>query len=274
MARSAAELANPAETAPTVELTRWRNWREFPYWLLGIGAVLGWIAYLIATQARYERAWDRIIPGLRITIETTIYAFAIALAIGLLAGLGRVSRNVVVKNVAIFYIEIIRGVPILVLIFTIAYTVVPVAANALGFDNSSVTFQWRAIVALALIYGAYLGEIFRAGIESIPRGQAEAGRSLGMSHHQTMRRVILPQAVRNITPALGNDAIAMLKDTSLLSVLAVRDITQQARIYTGTSFDFKATFPILVGLYLAMTITLSLLLSWYRGRLGLDDHGR
>ena len=85
-----------------------------------------------------------------------------------------------------------------------------------------------------------------------------------MSHSQTMRKVILPQAIRNITPALGNDAIAMLKDTSLLSVLAVREITQQARIYAGATFDFKATYPILVALYLSMTVTLSLLLGWYR----------
>jgi polar amino acid transport system permease protein len=269
----AIEVQNP-ELVPLVRVRAWRNWREFPYWLLGIVAILAWIAYLVVTQERYQRAWDRIIPGLRITIETTIWAFVIALAIGLVAGLGRISRNVVTRNLATFYIEFVRGVPILVLIFTIAYTVVPTASDVLGFDNSSVSFQWRAIVALALIYGAYLGEVFRAGIESIPRGQTEAGRSLGMSHSQTMRKVILPQAIRNITPALGNDAIAMLKDTSLLSVLAVREITQQARIYAGATFDFKATYPILVALYLTMTVTLSLLLGWYRGRLGLEDHGR
>jgi polar amino acid transport system permease protein len=211
------------------------------------------------------------VPGVRITIEVTIYAFLIALAAGLLLGLGRISRNVVVSNLATFYIEFIRGVPILVLIFTIAYAVVPTVSDLLGFSPTSVDFQWRAIIALAAIYAAYLAEVFRAGIESIARGQTEAGRSLGMSHGQTLRRIVLPQAIRNVTPALGNDAIAMLKDSSLVSVLAVRDITQNARIYAGSSFDFKATYPILLAVYLTMTILLSLALSWYRRRLGLDD---
>jgi polar amino acid transport system permease protein len=271
----AAEIARAVEITaevPQIEGT-WRDWRRFPYWLVGIAAILAWIAYLVVTQERYQRAWDRIVPGIRLTIEVTIWGFAIALAFGMILGLGRIARNVVIRNLAIFYIEFIRGVPILVLIFTIAYAVVPTVADALGFSATSVDFKWRAIIALALIYAAYLAEVFRAGIESISKGQTEAGRALGMSHSQTLRRIVLPQAVRNITPALGNDAIAMLKDTSLVSVLAVRDITQNARIYAGSSFDFKATYPILLGLYLSMTILLSLALSWYRRRLGLDDRG-
>jgi polar amino acid transport system permease protein len=268
------DMTNPAETAPKADIAgTWRDWRTFPYWLLGIVGFLGYVAYLVLTQERYENAWDRIIPGLRITIETTIWAFVIALVFGLLLGLGRISRNIVLRNVSIFYIEFIRGVPVLVLIFTIAYAVVPTVADAIGFDNNTISFQWRAIIALAAIYAAYLAEIFRAGIESISKGQTEAGRALGMSHGQTLRRIVLPQAVRNITPALGNDAIAMLKDTSLVSVLAVRDITQNARIFAGSSFDYKATYPLLVALYLSMTVTLSLLLSWYRRRLGLEDRG-
>jgi polar amino acid transport system permease protein len=275
----AAPTDNAGELVRAVDLTtevpqievRWKDWRRFPYWLVGIALILGWIAYLIVTEERYQRAWDRIVPGVRITIEVTIYAFLIALAAGLLLGLGRISRNVVVSNLATFYIEFIRGVPILVLIFTIAYAVVPTVSDLLGFSPTSVDFQWRAIIALAAIYAAYLAEVFRAGIESIARGQTEAGRSLGMSHGQTLRRIVLPQAIRNVTPALGNDAIAMLKDSSLVSVLAVRDITQNARIYAGSSFDFKATYPILLAVYLTMTILLSLALSWYRRRLGLDD---
>lgn len=269
---SVVDMTNPDQVAPKADISEsWRDWRTFPYWLLGIAAVIGWIWYLVLSQTRYERAYDRIVDGLRITIETTIYAFGIALVIGLVFGLGRIARNVVVRNVAIFYIEFVRGIPMLVLIFTIAYVVVPSAADSLGFDNNTVSLQWRAVIALAIIYGAYLAEVFRAGIESIPRGQTEAGRSLGMSQAQTMRRIILPQAVRNISPALGNDAIAMLKDTSLVSVLAVRDITQMARLHAGSSFDFRATYPILLALYLTMTVALSLLLSWYRRRLGLDD---
>ena len=271
MATPMGNLMDPAAVPPADFGGKIRSWRDFPYWLLGIAAILGWIAYLVTTEERYENAWDRIIPGIRLTIETTIYAFAIALVIGLIAGLGRISRNVVVKNVATFYIEVIRGVPILVLIITVAFVVVPYAAETFGFDNNSLDMKWRAIIALALIYGAYLAEIFRAGIQSIGRGQTEAGRALGMTPGQTMRRIVLPQAIRNMTPAIGNDAIAMLKDTSLLSVLAVNEITQNSRKYVATSFDSRGTYPILFAIYLTLTVSLSLLLSWYRRRFGLDD---
>ncbi|HEX5615636.1 MAG TPA: amino acid ABC transporter permease [Acidimicrobiia bacterium] len=266
------EGQDPHASAPIVSVPG-RGWREFPYWLLAIVAAIAWMSYLIATQDRYGDAYDAIIPGLRTTVETTAYAFVIALVLGLVAGLGRISRNVITRNIALTYIEFIRGVPILVLIFTIAFVVVPELSSAFGFSNDTITNQWRAVIALALIYGAYLAEVFRAGIESVPTGQSEAGRSLGMSHAQTMRRIVLPQAIRNMTPAIGNDLIAMLKDSSLVSVLAVRDLTQRARLDAGTSFDFRATYLVLTLLYLVMTLVLSLLLSWYRRRLGLDDRG-
>ena len=263
---SEAERVSPP-LVPTVR----RNVRDFPYWLVGIGGVVGWISYLTFTKDRYRTAFDRIIPGLRITAESALFGFLLALLLGLVIGLGRISRNVVLRNIAIFYIELVRGIPILVLIFTIAFVVVPATSDTFGFDISVISQQWRAIIALALIYAAYLAEVFRAGIESIPRGQTEAGRALGMSHGQTMRRIVLPQAVRNMIPAIGNDAIAMVKDTSLLSVLAVRELTQNARQIASTTFDFKATYMILVGVYMLLTVSLSMLLAWYRRRLGLDD---
>ncbi len=134
----------------------------------------------------------------------------------------------------------------------------------------SVSTTARAITALAIIYGAFLAEIFRAGIESVPRGQTEAARSLGMTNAQSMRVIILPQAIRNILPALGNDFIAMLKDSSLVSVLAVRDLTQQARLYAGSSFRFRESYLVLTFLYLTITIVLSLTLRWYERRLKQD----
>ncbi|MGQ0825178.1 MAG: amino acid ABC transporter permease [Actinomycetota bacterium] len=266
-------LTNPSEFSPDLPIGSVRSWRDFPYWLVAIFGILTYMGVRIFTDDQYKQAYDRIIPGLRITIETTIYAFAIALAIGLIAGLGRIAKNVVIRNLALTYIEFVRGVPILVLIFTIALVIVPSTSDWFGLNNSDITPQWRAIIALALIYGAYLAEVFRAGIESVAKGQTEAGRSLGMSNAQTMRRIVLPQAVRNMTPAIGNDAIAMLKDTSLVSVLAVRDLTQQARVYAGSSFQYRPSYVVLTFCYLTMTIVLSLLLSWYRRRLGLDDRG-
>ncbi len=140
----------------------------------------------------------------------------------------------------------------------------------IGIDNKVVSQNRRAIIALSIIYGAFLAEIFRAGIESIPKGQMEAARSVGMSYAQAMRHIILPQAIRNISPALGNDFIAMLKDSSLVSVLAVRDLTQWARLYAGSTFRFRESYLVLTFMYLAMTIALSLLLRWYEKRLGKD----
>ena len=224
----------------------------------------------VATDETYNDAYDFILPGLRTTIEATLFSFLIALVLGLVAGLGRISRNPVFRNISLTYIEFTRGVPILVLLATVAYVIVPQLSTTFGFDNRSVSTFWRACIALSLIYGAYLAEVFRAGIESVPPGQMEAGRSLGMSNGQTMRLIVLPQAVRNMTPAIGNDFIAILKDSSLLSFLAVNELTQNARLYTATSFEYEAGYYVLTVFYLSLTLTLSLLLRWYRRHLGLD----
>ena len=120
-------------------------------------------------------------------------------------------------------------------------------------------FTARAIIALTVGYSAFISEIFRAGIESIGRGQMEAARSLGMTAGQAMRHVILPQAVRNVLPPLGNDFIAMLKDSSLVSVLGVQDITQLGKVYSASTFRFFETYNVVAFLYLIMTVGLALL---------------
>ena len=262
------------------------RWKGFPWWLVAIIGFLGLMLLLILTNEDYNRAfnfirggfggveglgdggWEGFIgTGITLTIYTTLVAFAIALLIGLLAGLGRVSQNAVIRNVAITYVEFIRGVPTLVLIFTVAYVIVPAVADTLGISGQIITPAVRGISALSIIYGAFLAEVFRAGIESVPGGQMEAARSLGLNGGQAMRHVILPQAIRNVLPALGNDFIAMLKDSSLISVLAVRDITQQARLFAGSTFRFRESYLVLTFLYLTMTVALSLLLRWYERRL-------
>ncbi len=262
------------------------NVRGFPWWLVAIIGFLLLMLLLIITDPDYNRAFNFIKgsfggiegfqkgglagfigTGITITIYITLVAFGIALIIGLLAGLGRVSTNVFVRNIAITYIEFIRGVPTLVLIFTVAYVIVPSVSDALGISAQSISLNVRGITALAVIYGAFLAEVFRAGIESVPAGQTEAARSLGLNGGQAMRHVVLPQAVRNVLPALGNDFIAMLKDSSLISVLAVRDITQMARLHAGSTFRFRESYLVLTFLYLSMTIALSLILRWYEKRL-------
>lgn len=261
------EIQSQLQTEVTGEEIR----REFPWWLVAILGFLLIMGILIATNENYNEAFLFIVPGIQITLYTTFAAFAVALVLGLLAGLGRISHNVIIRNIATTYVEFIRGVPTLVLIFTVAIVLVPLLAESLRIDNKFVTQNTRAIIALAVIYGAFLAEIFRAGIESISKGQMEAARSVGMTYVQAMRYIILPQAIRNIFPALGNDFIAMLKDSSLVSVLAVRDITQRARLHAGSTFRFRESYLVLTFLYLSMTIALSLLLRWYESRSGQEQ---
>jgi len=127
-------------------------------------------------------------------------------------------------------------------------------------------------LALGLIYAAFIAEVFRAGIESIPTGQREAGESVGLSKSDILRFIVLPQAIRNIMPALGNDLIALLKDSSLVSILAVKELTQMTKIYTGSTFQFMEGYFVLTGFYLVLTLSLSLLLRWYERRIQVPGH--
>ncbi len=239
----------------------------YPWWLFAIILILALAGYFVLTNDTYKEAFDFIIKGIVITVTTTLYAYAIALVIGLIMGLGRVSRNLIFRNVARFYVEVVRGIPMLVLIFYVAFVAVVDVAGMVGIDGRDVSMNYRAVIALAITYGAFLAEIFRAGIQSIGHGQMEAARSLGMSYGQAMRYIILPQAVRNVFPALGNDFVSMLKDSSLVSVLAVRDITQVARLHAGSTFRFRESYTILAVLYLAMTLLLSGFLQWLERRM-------
>ncbi len=242
------------------------SWREFPWWLVAIIGFLIIMGFFIITDKDTREAFLFIIPGIWITLQITLFGFALALVLGLMAGLGRISKNIAIRNVAITYVEFIRGVPTLVLILTLAFVLVPAITNAVGINNRDVSIELRAILSLAIIYGAFLAEVFRAGIESVHRGQMEAARSLGMSYREAMQHIILPQAIRNILPALGNDFIAMLKDSSLASVLAVRELTQRARLHAGSTFRFPESYLVLTFCYLSMTLALSLLLRWFENR--------
>jgi len=134
-------------------------------------------------------------------------------------------------------------------------------------SRCEISISPRAQFSLTLGYSAFLAEIFRAGIQSIGRGQMEAARSLGMSYPQAMRSVVLPQAVRNVLPPLGNDFIAMLKDSSLVSVLGVQDITQLGKVYSASTFRFFETYNVVAFLYLVMTIGLALFVRWIEQRM-------
>lgn len=260
---------------------------DLPWWFIGIVVVILWAGVGILTRPNFNEAFQWIKVGIVTTLVTSLIAYLLAIILGLLTGLGRMSHNVVIRNVARMYIELVRGIPMLVLIFFIAFVGVPAGidllhalgewfasisltglANVLaGMENQAVPMLARAIIALAVTYGAFLAEVFRAGIQSIGRGQMEAARSLGMSYGQAMRHIILPQAIRNVLPALGNDFVSMVKDSSLVSVLAIRDMTQIARLYAGSTFRFREAYVTLAVLYLTMTVVLSMAVAAYERRL-------
>jgi polar amino acid transport system permease protein len=264
-----------------------------PWWFLILLFAGLLLAYQVATDELYSYILRRLVAGIGITLMVTVVAYTAALLLGLAAGLGRVSSNPVLFNLATLYVNIIRGVPILVQIFYVAFVLTPAffgllqwlgglapVVAALGPDNwlaqrttQDVDLLPRAVIALAIAYGGFEAETFRAGIQSIGKGQMEAARSLGMSYFQAMRYIILPQAIRRILPPLGNDLIAMLKDSSLVSVMGVRDITQNARQYVAASFRYPETYNMLAFTYLAMTIILSLALKWVENRMGEGGRG-
>jgi polar amino acid transport system permease protein len=218
-------------------------------------------------------------------------SYAAALVIGLIVALGRVSKNPIAYNLSTLYVNVIRGMPILVQIFYVAFVIGPALigllnglgnglAGVLGAGNFLVTVTTqdismlaRVMIALAIAYGGFEAETFRAGIESIGRGQMEAARTLGMSYFQAMRFIILPQAFRRVLPPLGNDFVSMVKDSSLVSVLGVRDITQEARLYAAASFRYPETYNTLAFLYLSITFTLSMGVKFLENRLSRGGKG-
>jgi polar amino acid transport system permease protein len=264
---------------------------RWPWWLIII-ILLGLIIFfnIIANQL-YAEIFRRVSRGIVVSVVVAVVAYACAIVIGLIVSLGRVSKNVVAYNLSTLYVQIIRGVPILVQIIYVAFVITPgivtllnaiglALAPVLGPENflASMTLQdisseARVTIALAIAYGGFEAETFRAGIESIGRGQMEAARSLGMSYFQAMRYIILPQAFRRVLPPLGNDFISMIKDSSLVSILGVRDMTQEARLYAAASFRYLETYSVLAFNYLVLTFTLSLGVKLLENRLSKGGKG-
>jgi len=182
---------------------------------------------------------------------TVFGAFAGALAVAAYS-----SGHHPLRIVSELYVDLMRGIPMLVVILYVGFPLQGAIREATGgfIDMSRVT---RGIVGISLGYAAYMAEIFRAGIEAVSSGQIEASRSLGLSNWQTARHVVLPQALRIVVPPLGNEFIAMLKDTSLLSVLSVRDITQRAREFQASTFEVFPPFNTVAVMYIVLTLMAS-----------------
>ncbi len=254
---------------------------EFPWWLVTAAALAVAAALAIAASDLYSQVFATVSKGVAITVFVTVVAFALASALGLGLALMALSGSAILRQTSRFYVEIIRGVPILVLLFWIAFAGAPAFVagwNALtaplqdaglfgALQVRDVSLLWRAIIALTIGYAAFISEVFRAGIQSVDRGQIEAAKALGLSRYRRFRHIIMPQAIRTILPPLGNDFVAMVKDSSLVSVLGVADITQMGKIYAAGSFRFFETYSIVAYIYLILTISLSLALRALENRL-------
>jgi polar amino acid transport system permease protein len=285
-----------------------RGLGRLPWWALAallLGVLFIW---QVSSDDKYQEVFRVVSAGIGLTLAVTAIAFSQAVSVGLFLAFMRMSKNPVIYHAATFYVEIIRGVPMLVLLLYVAFVLVPgvidglnavgraaIAPNFIRGLNDPLKLPFadmvngleapnlrhieiltdigrvltgirlrdisnlsRVIIALVVAYSAFLSEVFRAGIESIDKGQMEAARSLGMTYRQAMRYVILPQAIRNVLPPLGNDFIAMLKDSSLVSVLGVQEITGLGRVYAAGNFRFWQTYNAMAFLYLTMTLLLSL----------------
>jgi len=248
------------------------SWERVPWWGLVLLAAGSAAALGIAASPRYRETLAFLRDGVVLTLQLTVVAFVVALIFGLVAALMRLSHRPVLVQTSILYIEVIRGVPLLVLLIYIAFVAAPAAsavlagaAQGLGLPGvarmitATIRSDFnRAVLGLAIGYGAFLAEIYRAGIEAVPRGQVEAARSLGMSSGQAMRYVVLPQAIRLVLPPLGNDFIALLKDSALASAIAVPELTQAGRLLSARTFRAFETYNMVALLYLMMTLLGSL----------------
>ena len=221
--------------------------------------------------AVYQR-WEPgiMLQGLWITLKVSVYAIFFGIIIGLIGGVSRISSNPALKWTAISYVELIRGSPLLVQIF-IWYFVLGTLVNTLMSNRgmSQVPPLWFGVAALSFFTGAYVTEIVRAGIQSIHKGQIEASRSLGMTYGQSMRYVILPQAMRRILPPLAGQFISLVKDSSLLGIIAVRELTKATREVITTNLQPFEMFFVCALLYLVLTFTLSMAVQYMERRMSL-----
>ncbi len=246
----------PVPAQPT---SHW--WTHFDrYWLLLIGALVVAAVLFFAFPERFQPIFRYVFgsyaggDGIFMTLKLTAVAFLFILVVGMVMGVMRVSSVGILKGIASLYVEIVRGVPVLVWILWIYFGLPVFFRDVLGLKDMRIAGFPAAVAAFTFAYGAYMTEIFRAGIQSIPKGQMEASRSLGMNYIQAMRHIILPQAVRVILPPVSNEFVTLLKDSSLISVLGLEDITRRGREWVGRTFASFDTYMVVALLYLILTV--------------------
>jgi polar amino acid transport system permease protein len=245
------------------------------WWLVAL--VAGVIVLLSILQPDpYWRIILFVRDGIAITALITVVSFVFMIFVGMLGGLGRISKNKVVNLITTLYVELVRGVPLLVQLIW-WYFAFPVVIQQIGrwtgisfmanYHSNAIVL---AIWGFVFCYGAYMSEIFRAGIQSIPKGQMEAARSLGMSYFQAMRHVVLPQAIRVILPPVGNEFIALLKDSSLVSAVALADLTRRGREFMSANFNPIEVWTMIALLYLVMTLFSARIVNYIERRMKFE----
>lgn len=205
-----------------------------------------------------------LLVGAGVTIKITALSVALGVIIGLFVGIARISRIKILRVLAAIYVDFFRGTPLLVQIFLV-YFALPV------ITGQRVDPFVAAIGSCGINSGAYVAEIFRAGIQSIDKGQMEAGRSLGMTWVQTMRYIIVPQAFKRVIPPLGNEFIALLKDSSLVSVIGFEELTRRGQLIIAKTYGSLEIWISVAVIYLAMTLTISRFVAYLERRYRTDD---
>ena len=244
------------------------------WWLLVAIVILLIILLATAKPDPYYRILRFVSDGIWVTLYTTIISFILVLILGLFGGLGRTSHIPIIRGIASIYVEVVRGIPLLVQLI-IWYFAFPAVVKDMGVAwNIEALASYKAnpivmaIMGMTICYAAYMSEVYRAGIESIPKGQMEAARSLGMNYFESMWYVILPQAIRVILPPVGNEFVTLLKDSSLVSVVAVADLTRRGREFMAANFIPIQTWMMVALLYLIMTLIAARAVNW------LEKHSR
>ncbi len=284
---------------------RFARFYTLPYWIFFLVALGILLAISILTDKIYSNIFQQLMEGVSMTLFVSATSYLCSLSIAVVVGIVRSNppeppqsrestRKAVMRviriggyNICTVYVSVMRGIPILVVLLVTGFIVVPAlrdlinenlveAVRNLANDPEIPDLIWRgssagtAIVALAMTYGAYMSETVRAGIQSIPKGQFEAAYSVGMTYWQTMRSIILPQAFRNVLPPLGNDFVAMIKDSSLLAFLGIRDITQIAKTTSGRSFRYVETYAVVAYMYLTLVILATTLVNLLEDTINIE----
>ena len=241
--------------------------KDFPWWLVILAVTGLWLLYEIWSDEVYKASLKALSKGLWVTLGVAVVAYLGACLMGLGLAVMGMSKHLILRQAARLYIEVMRGVPIIVLLLYVAFVLAPAVVSGVNWlagdeliRTRDVPLLWRAVFALMLAYSAFLAEIFRAGLQAVETGQIEAAKALGLNGWQRFRHIVFPQAFRMVLPPLGNDFVAMVKDSSLVSVLGVSDITQLAKVTAAGNFRYFETYNVAALLYLTMTIGLSLAL--------------